>query len=165
MAHTNTTSRMKRTIILLTATLFVLGATALPASAIIHEIVASHCSGHPVDATVDPPGQLRFDGPGNSFARALQATGVYDIQFGVAQAGVEGLDTTTEPPSFGPMPAPPDGTTPVTVFVDNTRPSAKLGDDFIWVFFVEDGFAVYIQIYELDHPAFEHCPNFPAFNG
>lgn len=48
-----------------------------PASAGIHEIVASFCSGQPVQ---DPPGQ--FNTKGNSFLRALQASGVYFFRAG-----------------------------------------------------------------------------------
>lgn len=136
------------------------GATALPAAGAIHEIVASHCSGYPNLATIDPHGQ--FDrGSDQSFLRALQASGVYDLQFGVSQEGVPGLDLTTNPPTFGPMPGPVVGTTPVTVFVDNTRPNAKLAEDFTWGYIVDPelGVTVYIQLYDLDHPAFENCAN------
>ena len=159
--------RKKLTIVLTMVGLLTV-ALPLPASAIIHELVASHCAGHELpnnEANVDPPGQLNMRG--NSFARALQATGIYDISFGVSSEGTLGLDTTnidpiTEEPTFGPMPAPAPGTTPATVVVDNTRPNAKLGDSFIWVFFVDEeaAISVYIQIYDLDHPAFDNCPNF-----
>ncbi len=153
--------RKKLTIVLTLVGLLTV-ALPLPGSAIIHEIVASHCAGHDLPnnfANVDPPRQLNMTG--NSFARALQASGVYDISFGVGMAGTPGLDTTTTPPTFGPMPAPAPGTTPATVVVDNTRPNAKLGDSFMWVFFVDADalISVYIQIYDLDHPAFENCPN------
>lgn len=139
-------------------------AIPLPGQAIIHELVASHCNGGELpnnDANIDPPGQL--NDTGNSFARALQASGIYDVQFGVDQAGTVGIDFTTDPPTFGPLPAPDTGTVPVTIVVDNTRPNAKVGDDFVWGFFVDTqaGLSVYIQLYDLDHPAFENCPNFP----
>lgn len=150
---------MRRRVFTLLAVVGLLtGTLALPAPGAIHEIVASHCSGHPNIATVDPPGQIK---EGQSLLRALQATGVYDLQFGVSQEGVDGLNFVTG--EFGPMPGPVEGTDPLTVFVDNTKPSAKLGDEFIWAFFPvpEFGLSVYIQLYELDHPAFEHCPNLP----
>lgn len=53
----------------------------------------------------------------------------------------------------------PDGTIPVTVIVDNTRPNAKLGGDFVWGSFVDGDLSIYIQLFDLDHPAFEHCKN------
>lgn len=138
------------------------GVLALPAPAAIHEIVSSHCAGHDLPnkmANVDPPGQLK---DGQSFLRALQATGVYDVRFGVSQAGATGLDLTTEPPTLlEELPGPVAGTAPVTVFVDNTRPNAKLGDTWIWGYFPDPhlGVTVYIQLYDLDHPSFDHCTN------
>lgn len=141
---------------------FLIGVLAAPAPAAIHEIVSSHCAGHDLPnkmANVDPPGQIKG---GQSFLRALQATGVYDIRFGLSQAGATGLDLTTEPPTLlEELPGPVAGTDPVTVFVDNTRPNAKLGDTWIWGFFPAPdlGVTVYIQLYDLDHPAFKHCTN------
>lgn len=150
----------RRVVVVVLAAVAALGLMALPANAIIHEIVASHCSpqAHTNPNILDPPGQLNQQG--NSFARALQATGVYDIQFGEAQTGQFGFDVESE--TLGPLPGPAVGTVPVSVFVDNTQPSAKLGDFLFWVRFVEPdaGLTVYLQIYELDHPAFEHCANF-----
>lgn len=154
--------RRKLTIVITALGLLVV-VLPLPGQAIIHELVASHCNGGEVpnnDANIDPPGQL--NDKGNSFARALQASGIYDVQFGVDQTGTVGIiDFTTDPPTFGPMPAPVADTVPVTIVVDNTSPNAKLGDDFVWAFFVdvEAGLSVYIQLYDLDHPAFEHCEN------
>jgi len=151
-----------RRLFILFAAMGLMLATALPAQGIIHELVASHCSGYPNIATIDPPGQLNERG--NSFARALQASGIYDVQFGVDQGGVFGLDFDTF--TFGPMPSPGEGEGAVTVFVDNTRPNAKLGDFLFWAHFTESlggqTVHVYLEIYELDHPAFEHCPNFPG---
>lgn len=151
--------RTKLTIVMTVIGLLVV-AIPLPGQAIIHEIVGSHCAGHQgLHGNVDPPGQLNENG--NSFARALQASGIYELQFEVDQAGTEGLIFPTDPedpPTFGPMPGP-DGTIPVTVIVDNTRPNAKLGDDFVWGFFVDGDLSIYIQLFDLDHPAFEHCKN------
>ncbi len=132
----------------------------LPAFGIIHEIVSSHCAGHEVpnnDAHVDPPGQLNTNG--NSFGRALQATGVYTFAEGEDQGGEIGLNVLTG--VFGPLPGPGDENA-VTVYTDNTRPSAKLGDNWIWVYFFDDEvfgepLHIYLQLYDLDHPAFEHC--------
>ncbi|MGH2456918.1 MAG: hypothetical protein ACRDHD_11765 [Candidatus Limnocylindria bacterium] len=132
-----------------------LGATlalgaALPAQAAIHEIVASWCSGADQGAVLDPPGQTRFGS--QSFLRALQASGVYDVQFGIVPAG---------------QPAPFPGTTPVTVEVDASRPNAKV--DAVGGYFVfpvtEGGVSltVYLSAVVPDHPAFAHCPNFPTF--
>ncbi len=132
----------------------------LPARAIIHENVASFCSGLPNPATVDPPGQLNTRG--NSFARALQATKIYTFEEGVDQAGQIGFNAMTE--TFGPLPGP-GGEFAVTVWVDPTRPNAKLGDFLFWVYFVDDELFpepihVYLQVYELNHPAFAKCPKF-----
>lgn len=153
---------MRRLITLCAALGLMLATAAMPAQAIVHELVASHCSGYPNIATIDPPGQLNERG--NSFARALQATGIYDVHFGVNQAGVVGLDFDTF--TFGPLPAPSVGEDSITVFVDPTRPSAKLGDFLFWAHFSEtvEGHTthIYLEIYELDHPAFEHCPNLPS---
>lgn len=135
--------------------------TPAPAQAIIHEIVASHCTAqHNHDKHVDPPGQLNEKG--NSFARALQASKVYDLQFGVDQGGVEGLNFVTG--DFGPLPSPGEGEAAISVFVDPTRPNAKLGDFMFWAYFPEETpegtLHIYLQIYELQHPAFEQCENF-----
>ena len=153
---------MRRLVTLCAALGLMLATAAMPAQAIIHELVASHCSGYPNIATIDPPGQLNERG--NSFARALQATGIYDVQFGVDQGGVVGLDFDTF--AFGPLPEPGVGEDSISVFVDPTRPSAKLGDFLFWAHFTETvgGHTthIYLEIYENDHPAFEHCPNFPT---
>lgn len=87
------------------------------------------------------------------------------MQFGVDQAGTVGLDFTTDPPTFGPMPAPTlqEGEGALTIFVDNTRTNAKLSDFLFWVHITEtlDGetIHIYLEMYELDHPAFENCTN------
>ena len=130
---------------------------ATPSNAIIHELVASHCAGHDLPnngANVDPPGQLNQRG--NSFARALQATGIYSFAEGADEGGTFGLDFTQDPPVFGPMPAP-DGPS-VVVTVDPTKPSAKLGDSFVWIYFKDGPLNIYLQAYDLDHPAFDDCP-------
>ncbi len=131
-----------------------------PANAIIHGIVASHCAAQDHTDTVDPPGQLNTTG--ESFARALQATGVFTFAEGQDQAGVFGLNLDTG--GFGPLPAPPPGELAVSVIVDPSQPSAKLGDEFIWVYFrdtevFDEPVNLYLQLYDLDHPAFEHCTN------
>lgn len=151
---------MRRTVIVTTLVAVMGLFVTAPAQAIIHEIVASHCNGqegfHP---SVDPPGQLR---DGQSFARALQATGVYDPEFGVDQGGVDGVNFLTG--EFGPLPSPGEGEASLTVFVDATKPSAKLGDFLFWAYFLEQTpggpLHVYLEIYELDHPSFDHCPKF-----
>lgn len=138
------------------------GASTAPAA--IHEIVAKFCSGG--QGNLDPAGQLNTQG--NSFLRALQASKVYDVQFGVNQAGQIGLDVSGPTPVFGPLPAPPAGAQAVSVFVDPTRPNAKLGDFLFWILFVDTEVVgtpssplyVYLQIYELEHPAFENCKKF-----
>lgn len=151
--------RRRLTVLMIAFGLLVV-ALPLPGQAIIHELVASHCAGHQgAHGNVDPPGQLNENG--NSFARALQASGIYEFQFGVDQEGVPGLIFSEDPneePTFGPMPGP-DGTTPLTIVVDNTRPNAKLGEDFVWGFFPFGELSIYIQLYDLDHPAFDNCPN------
>lgn len=138
----------------------------LPAQGIIHEIVASFCSGgQGLHENVDPPGQLNTKG--NSFARGLQASGVYTFAEGVDQEGQIGFNAVDE--EFGPLPGPGEDDA-VTVWVDNTRPNAKLTSDpdgWFWVYFVDDELFgetlhIYLQVYELDHPAFENCQNFPS---
>lgn len=115
---------------------------ALPAQAAIHEIVASHCSGQGLQ-TLDPPGQIRFGE--QSFLRALQASGAYTIRFG------EEPDGTLNPSA-------------VTVDVDFSRPNVKFSDAGFYFSFVEPelGLTVFIRAGIPDHPAFEHCSNFPS---
>lgn len=156
---------MRRFTVILSLVSLVALAIPLPAQGIIHELVASHCSGHQgLHGNVDPPGQLNTRG--NSFGRALQASGVYTFAEGVDQGGQIGFNAMTE--TFGLLPGPGDDNA-VTVWVDNTRPNAKLTSDpdaWIWVYFVDDELFeetlhVYLQLYDLDHPAFENCKNFP----
>lgn len=123
---------------------------AVPAQGAIHELVAAACSGADQGAVLDPPGQIRFGS--QSFLRALQATGIYDVQVGVVPEG---------------QPAPFPDTVPITVDVDDTRPSAKVtttGDYFVFPIFEGDlAFTIYLAAAVPDHPAFAHCPNFPSF--
>lgn len=116
-----------------------LGSVA-PASAAIHEIVASFCSGG--QGNLEPPGQVRFGE--QSFLRALQATGMYTIRVGVVPEGQAGPDA---------------GTTPVTVDIDYSRPMSKFSAAGFYVRFVEEPFTVYLWAPVPDHPAFDHCPN------
>ena len=111
-----------------------------PANAAIHELVASFCSGGA--GNVDPGGQIRFGT--QSFLRALQATAIYDIQFGVVPAG---------------QPAPAPGTAPVTVEIDYDHPASKFSDASGYFVFIdpEAGLTVYLDAGFPDHPAFEHC--------
>lgn len=118
-------------------------AAALPAQAAIHELVASWCSGN--FQTLDPNGQERFGT--QSFVRALQATGIYEIQFGVVPDG---------------QPAPAPGTTPVTIDIDFDNPAAKFSAAPGYFVFVAEGLTVYIANGFPDHAAFEHCPNMPG---
>lgn len=156
---------MRRLIVIALASVAMVVMSAVPGQAIIHELVAAHCSGHQgLHGNVDPPGQLNTKG--NSFARALQATGIYTFQQGVDQGGVAGFNFLTE--EFGPLPSPSEGESAVTVVVDPTVPSAKLGTGpFTWVYFVDaelfdEPLHIYLQLYDLDHPAFERCRNFPS---
>jgi len=121
----------------LLATALVLGSVA-PAAAAIHEIVASFCSGG--NGNLDPGGQTRFGE--RSFLRALQASGLYDIQFGVAPPGE----------------TPPAGQIPVTVTIDYERPNSKFSAAGGWFVFDEGPFTAYVSAGYPDHPAFEHCP-------
>ena len=111
-----------------------------PANAAIHELVATFCSGG--SGNVDPGGQTRFGT--QSFVRALQATGIYDIQFGVVPAGEA---------------APAPGTAPVTVEIDYDHPASKFSDAGGYFVFVdpEAGLTVYLEAGFPDHPAFQHC--------
>lgn len=110
-----------------------------PAYGAIHEIVASFCSGG--NGNLEPAGQVRFGTA--SFLRALQASGVYTIQFGAVPAGEA---------------APTDGSTPVTVDVDYSRPNSKFADAGYWWVFSAEGLTVYLRAGTPDHPAFERCP-------
>jgi len=118
-------------------------AAAVPAQAAIHELVASWCSGN--FQTLDPHGQTRFGT--QSFLRALQATGMYDIQEGVVPEG---------------QPEPAPDTTPVTVEVDYDHPASKFSAAPGYFVIVVEGLTVYLSNGFPDHEAFEHCPNFPA---
>lgn len=109
-----------------------------PASGAVHEIVASFCSGG--NGNLEPGGQVRFGTA--SFLRALQASGVYTIQFGVVPAGED---------------APTDGSTPVTVSVDYSSPNSKFADAGYWWVFSEGGLTIYLRAGTPDHPAFERC--------
>ena len=125
------------------AALMVAGAlmlgTVAPASAAIHEMVASFCSGG--QGNKEPPGQVRLGE--QSFLRALQATGMYTILFGEVPAGQAGPDA---------------GTIPVPVNVDYSRPMSKFSAAGFYVRFVEDGFTIYLWAPVPSSPAFEHCP-------
>jgi hypothetical protein len=119
----------------------------VPVHGAIHELVASWCSNNQWK-TLDPPGQVRFGH--QSFLRALQASKLYDVQFGVVPAG---------------EPAPVPGSTPVTVDVDYSRPNSKFSDAGFYFIIVEevgpDTFTVYFRAGVPDHPAFDHCTNSP----
>lgn len=109
--------------------------TAAPASATIHELVASFCSGQHVQ---DPPGVTGRSSADN-FAQPLFATGVVQ---GLAPYDADG-DSVPEA---------------VIVVFDFDHPAMKFaaggGDpvEFAPGFFVPELVA--------DHPAFDHCPNF-----
>ena len=103
-----------------------------PASATIHEIVASFCSGK--GATAEPPGQS--DPTKNSFLRALSATGVLQgVVFDPALGGVK-------------------------VVFDLSHPAAKFSWDGVTYIEVEPGF--YFPALEPDHPAFSNCKKMQA---
>jgi hypothetical protein len=122
--------------------------TAQPASAAIHEIVAKICG----NGNLDPGGQIRFGE--QSFLRALQATGVYTINFG----SVPAAGATILPPG-SPTTADP-GTVAVTVEVDFSQPASKFSDiGPVYFRFVEAGFTVFLRIGDPDHPAFANCKN------
>lgn len=70
-------------------------ATVAPASATIHEIVASFCSGG--HSNVFPPGQSDFTK--NSALRALQASGAVTIRPNTPTAGAITLDYNNEAPN------------------------------------------------------------------
>ena len=120
------------------ASALALGSVA-PASAAIHELVASFCSGG--NGNLDPGGQVRFGE--QSFLRALQASGLYSIEFGAVPDGED---------------APTDGSLPVTVDVDFSRPNSKFADAGFWFVFPAEGLTVYLRAGVPNHPAFVHCP-------
>ena len=113
-------------------------ALAVPAQAAIHEKVASWCSGQ--FHTLDPRGQTKFGT--QSFLRALQASGMYTIRFG------EEPDGTPNPDA-------------VTVDIDYSRPNSKFADAGSYFSFTDMGLTIFVRAGVPDHPAFEHCPNFP----
>lgn len=99
----------RRVLSVTTVVALMVGVLALPAPAAIHELVASHCAGHDLPnngANLDPPGQIR---EGQSFLRALQASGLYEVTFGQDPDGVS-----------GPF---------VTVRLDDDRPNSKVSWD------------------------------------
>lgn len=128
----------RRVLPLIAVVALMTGAFALPAPAAIHEIVSSHCSGHPVEATVDPPGQIRLGE--QSFLRALLSTGVYDE------------------PIFG---ADPDGDPgPFVTIVVNDHPANKFswdGESYLSFFEPELGVTVFIPEIVPDHPSLANC--------
>lgn len=136
--------KLARTVILaLTLGSLVALAAAVPTQAAIHEKTAKFCSGG--NGNLDPGGQEKFGS--QSFLRALQATGMYDIQIGVVPAG---------------YPARAAGTTPVTVNVDYSLPMSKFDAAGFYFVFVDEGFTVYLWAPDLENisfPAFLHCPN------
>lgn len=121
------------------AVALMVGLVALPAPAAIHELVASHCAGG--NANVDPPGQVRFGE--QSFLRALQASGLYEITFGENPDG--------DPGDF------------VTVRLNDDRPNSKFSWDGESFFSFQDGsLTVFVADAVPDHPAFENCANLQA---
>ena len=122
--------------------------TPKPAEAFIDEIIAAMCNGlaHFVDEDgnptgVTPPGQIR---EGNSFVKALQATGfIENFDFSVSGQ--------------------------VTINFDPTVPNSKFrevdGNDL----FIPDGFGPGVALIlspnvepDPDFPAHKNCPKFPA---
>lgn len=105
------------------------------ASAAIHEKVAAICAsgqGH----QLEPPGQLRAGH--TSFLRALQASGLYELRFGIE----------------------PDGTPnarAVTIDVDFEAPASKYADAGFYVSFEDGGLLIFLRAGIPDHPAFAHC--------
>lgn len=72
-----------------------LAGMALPASATIHEIVASFCSGG--NGNVFPPGQSAFGTP--HFLRALQASGAVTIRTDTPTPGAITVDYNNDAPA------------------------------------------------------------------
>lgn len=131
----------RRALTVTTVVVLMVGVLALPAPAAIHELVASHCAGEELPnngANIDPRGQTR---EGQSFLRALQASGLYDITFGEDPAGNTG--------QF------------VTIRLDDERPSSKFSWDGTSFFsFPVPGIGtVFVPLADPDHPAFENCAN------
>ena len=149
----------RRLVIMLAVVAMVMGVVA-PASAIIHENVASFCNGGK-GVQGDPPGQ--FNTRGKSFASALQHTGIYTFDEGTASPDEIGFSEWAEDPDLpGPLGLPPAGLglTPVTVIVDPTRPNAKIqAEPAFWVAFEDEGMAVYLPVHFGDHKAFDNCHN------
>lgn len=111
-------------------------AWAAPATATIHDIVASFCSGG--NGELNPPGQSKFGA--QSFLRALQASGALTLLWGQR----------------------PDGTadaSAVTFAIDFSRPQVKFSPTGGHFSFTEGGLTVFIPNAVLDHPAFSSCRN------
>ena len=118
-------------------------ATPRPAGALVHEIIAALCNGgagQGEDGEVEPPGQAK---QGQSFVRALQASGF--------------ITSIVESP------------TNVTVNFDPTVPNAKFRDAGVGDVTIPNGIAPGVSLTlspliepDPDFPAHKNCPNFPG---
>ncbi|MDX1622307.1 MAG: hypothetical protein R3320_15025 [Nitriliruptorales bacterium] len=138
-------------------------AFTLPASATVHEIVASFCAatsetGSPTGHLHDPPGLtpafLGGTSAADNIAQPLLSSGAF-------------LDGTAEghEPLFNPATEEFDLTVPsgeTVLLVDETAPQVKLAGS--GMFFYDPVTDVYVEIglpTPESHPAFAHCPNLP----
>jgi len=127
--------RRRRLIGALALVVAALAVNSATAAASIHEKVAAICAsgqGH----QLEPPGQLRAGS--TSFLRALQASGLYELRFGIE----------------------PDGTPnrrAVTIDVDFEAPASKYADAGFYVSFEDAGLLIFLRAGIPDHPAFAHC--------
>jgi len=127
--------RRRRLIAPLALVLAGLAGSPVAVDAAIHEKVAAICAngeGH----QLEPPGQLRAGD--SSFLRALQASGLYELRFGVE----------------------PDGTPnprAVTIDVDFEAPASKYADAGFYVSFEDAGLLIFLRAGIPDHPAFARC--------
>lgn len=150
--------KVLRTLSIFGLTVGLVFAMTVPASAFIHEIVASHCSGG--NGNVNPPGLTAesFGGTGNAVAQPLFASGAYDVTEIDASETFLLIDLTAPP---GTPPTTESG--PATLIeLNDEQPQVKFSGLTIGgepVFFSLGG-GTYLQLPEPDHTAFEHCKNF-----
>lgn len=146
---------MRRILLTATLTAGLVAATAIPATATIHEIVASFCASthevsSPTGALHDPPGLspeiLGGTSNADNVAQPLLASGALE------PAVADGDETVV-------LGGPPTEAGDRLLVVDEDNPNVKLLGTGL--FFYDPAHDVYVEIPEPDpdFPAFANCPN------
>lgn len=150
---------MKETIIAIVTAVATLFAMSLPASATIHEIVASYCATthevpSPTGEIHNPPGltpeHLGGTSSAHNVARPLKSSGAFELGF--ADGSEDFLQANTDPAEPVPDGAP-------VLLINEDKPQVKLlGSGF---FFFDPGEEIWVEIGnpDPDFPAFKHCEN------